>query len=102
MNRRQLQKLGIPPTCAKAAIDALGTAAGQGLGMGLKGNRAKELVTRVVANPDAFLADPIWGKLATELLGEMSVVEHEPISYQTWGTDIDSGAHSQMGVACHV
>jgi tRNA-splicing ligase RtcB (3'-phosphate/5'-hydroxy nucleic acid ligase) len=102
MNRRQLQKLGVPPTCAKAAIDALGTAAGQGLGMGLKGNRAKQLVTQVVERPENFVADPIWGKLATELLGEQSIVEHEPISYQTWGTDIDPGAHAQMEVACYV
>lgn len=102
MNRRQLQKLGVPPTCAKAAIDALCTAAGQGLGMGLKGNRAKQLVSQVVEKPADFLADPIWGAFATELLGERNFVEQEPISYQTWGTDIDAGAHAQMEVACQV
>lgn len=102
MNRRQLQKLGVPPTCAKAAIDALGTAATQGLGMGLKGNRAKELVAQVVANPETFLTDSIWGNLAKELLAEQNYVEHPPIGYQTWGTDIDPGAHAQMEIACHV
>lgn len=102
MNRRQLQKLGVPPTCAKAAIDALGTAASKDLGMGLKGNRARQLVTDVVARPEDFVADAIWGNLAKELIADKQHVEREPISYQTWGTDIDPGAHSQMEVACHV
>ena len=31
MNRKQLQKLGVPPDCAKAAIQALSRAAEQGL-----------------------------------------------------------------------
>ena len=79
MNRRQLQKLGIPPNCAKAAIDALRTAAMQDLGMGLKGKRAKHLVTQVVEKPEDFAADPFWGNLARELLGERSFVEREPI-----------------------
>lgn len=102
MNRRQLQKLGIPPDCAAAAIDALQTAASQGLGMGLKGKRAKELVTQVVANPRTFVADPTWGRLAQELLAEREHVPAEPINYRTWGTDIDEGAHSQMRDACQV
>lgn len=102
MNRRQLQKLGVPPSCTQAAIEALGTAATQGLGLGLKGNRAKQLVTQVVAQPADFVADPIWGTLAVELLAEQTIIEHEPISYQTWGTDIDPGAHAQMEVACQV
>lgn len=102
MNRRQLQKLGVPPACTQAAIEALGTAATQGLGLGLKGNRAKQLITQVVAQPEDFVADPVWGKLAVELLAHETIVEHEPITYQTWGTDIDPGAHAQMEVACQV
>jgi len=102
MNRRQLQKLGIPPNCAAAAIDALRTAAMQGLGMGLKGKRAKQSVELVVAKPEEFVADAIWGNLAKELLADIKHVEREPIPYQTWGNDIDPGAHAQMEVACHV
>jgi tRNA-splicing ligase RtcB len=102
MNRRQLQKLGIPPTCAAAAIDALRTAAQQDLGMGLKGKRAKALVEAVAANPAAYATDAIWGNLARELLAESVHIEPEPIDYQTWGTDIDPNAHAQMRTACHV
>jgi tRNA-splicing ligase RtcB len=102
MNRKQLQKLGVPPDCAQAAILALGRAADQGSGMGLKGQRARQLVASVVGNPRSFEADPIWGELARELLAQVAPVKHEPISYRTWGSDIDEGAHVQMRQACQV
>ncbi|MBA3482776.1 MAG: hypothetical protein H0T51_13275 [Pirellulales bacterium] len=69
MNRRQLQKLGVPPTLVDAAVAALGEAASQDLGFGLKGKRARELVRQVVVSPAAFLEDPIWGALAAAILG---------------------------------
>lgn len=105
MNRRQLQKLGVPPRCTAAAIDALGTAASQGLGFGLKGNRARDFVKQVVASPAAFVHDPVWGRLANELLGHgpyKPIVPREPLSYRTWGDDIDPAAHAQMREACRV
>src|SRR4051794_18690208 len=102
MNRKQLQKLGVPPDCTKAAVQALSRAAEQGLGMGLKGQRARQLVADVVRNPRVYEADPVWGEFARELIAEAMPVKHEPISYQTWGTDIDIGAHEQMRVACQV
>lgn len=102
MNRKQLQKLGVPPDCAKAAIQALSRAAQEGLGMGLKGQRARQLVSAVVADPSAFETDPLWGEFARELLAESAPAKHEPIRYRTWGTDIDTGAHEQMRTACQV
>jgi tRNA-splicing ligase RtcB (3'-phosphate/5'-hydroxy nucleic acid ligase) len=102
MNRKQLQKLGVPPDCAKAAIVALGRAADVGTGMGLKGQRARQIVAEVVRTPRAFEADPIWGQLARELLSAETPVVHEPISYRTWGSDIDEAAHVQMRQACGV
>jgi tRNA-splicing ligase RtcB len=102
MNRRQLQKLGVPPTAAKAAIDALREAATQGLGFGLKGKRAHELVKAVVASPATFAHDPVWGKLAAELIGAPALEPREPIAYRTWGADIDQAAHQQMRDACRV
>jgi tRNA-splicing ligase RtcB len=102
MNRKQLQKLGVPPDCTAAAAAALGRAADQGTGIGLKGQRARQLVAKVVADPRTFEADPIWGELARELLAERTPVAHEPISYRTWGTDIDEAAHVQMRQACQV
>jgi hypothetical protein len=78
MNRRQLQKLGIPPVLVDAALDALGEAASQDLGFGLKGKRARELVRQVVVSPTAFVHDPIWGALAGALLGD-EPTSREPI-----------------------
>jgi tRNA-splicing ligase RtcB (3'-phosphate/5'-hydroxy nucleic acid ligase) len=104
MNRRQLQKLGVPPKCAAAAVDALRDAASRDLGFGLKGKRARDLVKSVVASPATFLNDPIWGRVAAALLGH-GVVEAPPreaIAYRTWGDDIDPAAHTQMKDACRV
>ena len=102
MNRRQLQKLGVPPKFAAAAIDALRNAASQDLGFGLKGKRARDLVKEVVLSPATFVHDPIWGRLANEMLGYEPIVMREPIEYRTWGDDIDPAAHEQMRQACRV
>ncbi|MBL9162433.1 MAG: RtcB family protein [Planctomycetaceae bacterium] len=102
MNRRQLQKLGVPPKFAAAAIDALRNAASQELGFGLKGKRAKDLMQAVVSAPEAFLHDPIWGKLAQGMSGYEPIKLREPISYRTWGEEIDQAAHAQMRDACRV
>ncbi len=102
MNRKQLQKLGVPPDCAKAAIQALSRAADQGAGMGLKGKRARQLVVDVVARPGAYQSDPVWGELARELLAQETPTLREPIGYPTWGEEIDTAAHVQMRTACGV
>lgn len=102
MNPKQLQKLGIPPECTKTAVQALSKAAEQGTGMGLKGKRARQLVASVVENPSAHAQDPIWGELARELTAQRTPTAHEPISYRTWGDDIDTAAHEQMRMACQV
>ena len=102
MNRRQLQKLGIPPACTTAAIEALQTAATQKLGMGLKGKRARQLVAQVAAEPQSYLSDPIWKRLAQALLAERKETTRAPLEYKTWGHDIDPGAHAQMRTACRV
>ncbi len=102
MNRRQLQKLGIPPHCAQIAVDAVRTAASEGLGMGLKGKRMRQLISQVAASPETFRGDPAWGALAQALVENEQIVPHEPIKYRTWGEDIDPAAHVQMRDACHV
>ena len=102
MNRKQLQKLGVPPDCAKTAIQALSRAAEAGTGMGLKGKRARQILAGVVARPEAYQSDPVWGELARELLAQEAPTAREPIGYPTWGEDIDTAAHVQMRTACGV
>jgi tRNA-splicing ligase RtcB len=70
--------------------------------MGLKGKRARQLVAAVVENPRAHERDPIWGEFARELIAQSMPISREPISYRTWGDEIDTAAHEQMRVACQV
>lgn len=102
MNRRQLQKLGVPPDCVAFAIDALQVAAAQKLGMGLKGKRAKQAIVDVVGDPEKYRDDPVWGRLVEALSEDHAPTPQEPIEYRTWGEDIDEGAHRQMRDACRV
>ncbi|MEM9187050.1 MAG: RtcB family protein [Planctomycetota bacterium] len=102
MNRKQLQKIGVPPDCVALAVRTLSKSAEEGTGFGLKGKRAKELVARVLGEPEAYLADPLWGEFASELLAEATAAAAEPIDYRTWGEDIDDAAHAQMRQACSV
>ena len=56
---------------------------------GLKGKRARDLVKEVVESPAAFVHDPVWGELASEMLGYEPIELREPIDYRTWGDEID-------------
>lgn len=96
MNTTQLRKLGVPDDCIPAAIQALQAAAAQGA----RGKEIKERIKQVVASPADFVADPHFGAFAQELTQVGVVEEHEPIPYQTWGTDIDHAAHHQMRQSC--
>jgi tRNA-splicing ligase RtcB len=97
MNRRQLEKLGVPSYCLKEAIAAVQRAAADG---GLRGKDVRASVLSVVERPEAFLADAHFGELARALASEPEANVMEPISYRTWGTEIDAGAHQQMRQAC--
>jgi tRNA-splicing ligase RtcB len=102
MNRKQLEKLGVPPSCAKAAIFAMQTTADAKGGRGLRGKDARRIILDVVKRPHDFEIDETWGELARQLLAEDAVGFDRPIEYQTWGTDIDVEAHKQMQQACKV
>lgn len=102
MNRKQLQKLGVPPDCVKLAVQALTRAAQQDQGFGLKGKRAKELVSAVLGDPRAYFDDALWGEFAKELVADAEQPALANIDYRTWGDDIDDAAHAQMRQACLV
>lgn len=102
MNRKQLQKLGMPPRCVKTAVQSLSRAAQQGTGFGLKGKQAKESIKAVLLNPKDFRNDTVWSELAAELLKDEAEPRRDPIAYPTWGDDIDPAAHAQMRDACRV
>lgn len=99
MNARQLEKLGVPRYCANAAIGAV-----QALVAQRQHSRGeiKKRIQQVVEDPKLFVGDAVMDGLAQELLSEADITVAEPITYRTWGDDIDAGAHKQMEDACHV
>ncbi len=99
MNARQLEKLGIPRHAANAAIRAIQSLSA----ISEFDQRAiKDRLRQVVENPGLFIGDPALDGLARELTESDEPTVYEPITYRTWGTDIDDGAHQQMADACRI
>ena len=98
MNARQLKKLGSPDDCVPHFITAIQSAA--------KAHRfnsgctAKSLVRAVVGDPESYYEDPDFGEAAKAIVADRNFVRPEPITYRTWGEDIDEGSHEQMRNAC--
>jgi len=98
MNSRQLQKLGVPAGCVKAAIGVLQRLAAE---RGNRGRGIKRLIESVVADPGKYAADADVGELARALIDDGKVEQFEPIEYRTWGaSEIDETSHAQMRQAC--
>jgi tRNA-splicing ligase RtcB len=99
MNTRQLRDLGVPDEHLTAAIQGIQAASKEG---SLRGREMKQAIRNVLEKPAAFVDDPFFGGLARGILEAEQLVPVEPISYQTWGTDIDQASHAQMRQACAV
>ena len=99
MNTRQLRDLGVPDEHLTAAIQGIQAASKDG---DLRGREMKQAIRNVVQKPAAFVEDPYFGGLARAIIEAESVVRPDPISYKTWGTDIDQASHNQMRQACAV
>lgn len=100
MNRRQLIALGFPPHTTDHAVRGIASAAKD---FRLRGAALKEQLRAILAGPETYVEDPYFADLAQSLLKESeSAPLAEPITYRTWGTDIDEGAHRQMREACRL
>lgn len=99
MNRRQLEKLGVPEYVIREAIIGVGTAAASG---DLRGAALKAHVQNILNDPAAHLDDPHFAAMAQVLAEGVDLPDAppEPIRYQTWGDQIDDGAHAQMRESC--
>jgi len=99
MNTTQLRKLGVPDHCINPAIGAIQNVARAGR---FKGSELKQHIRSIVEQPDQHLADPDFGEFAQSLVAERAenLIAREPVTYQTWGDEIDVGAHTQMRQAC--
>ncbi|QDT64870.1 RtcB family protein [Calycomorphotria hydatis] len=99
MNNSQLRKIGVPDSCLNAAQEVIKLLAAEG---NLRGRNMKKDFGTVIASPEEWLNDPHFGSFAEAVKEEAEFTPPEPIDYETWGTDIDDGAHHQMRDACHV
>jgi len=100
MNKKKLIQLGVPPDAVPAAIECIQAASDQKSTAG----KPKQVVPRLVAAPQSFLDDAVWGPLARAVLSESENLAkvRESIEYLSWGADLEETAHQQMRNACRL
>lgn len=102
MKARELNNLGVPKGVAMhAALEAVKLAARQGL----KHSPLREQIAAVVAEPQRFTNDAMWGELAQALAGVFQaqarfVGRDQPAPWRQWGDGLEDGAVEQMANAC--
>lgn len=98
MNKKQLISLGVPADCVAEAITCA-QVAGRA-----KGDQApKKMIAKVVAAPEVYLADDVYGALANAIVEfKATDVPLSEISYQSWGADFDSHSIQQIRNACRL
>ncbi len=99
MRTKQLKELGVPDECYAAALAGIQSTVKAGR---LPARELKQRIGAVVAEPERFRDDPHFASLANGILEAGRFVPLQPISYRTWGEDIDEGSHVQMRQACSV
>lgn len=101
MNSRKLREAGVPPDQIGLAVQAVQALAERYRVLPKEARvKPEDLLREVIARPQEFLGDSIFGPLAEAIDREGKFVRSEPIEYRTWGTDIDRDSHSQMRQAC--
>lgn len=97
MNRKQLEKRGVPPDSVPLAIRAIESATCSGL----RGKEALAFLDGALKNPEGYLGDSHFREFARSLLAPEPAPAREPIPYRTWGAEfIDDSSHHQMREAC--
>jgi len=97
MNTKDFLRLGVP--LGEATRRATDFVAKFILGGGDK-SRLHEEVAAIVANPSAFVGDPLRGEFAKALLNAPPPPRAEPVKYHQWGEGLDHEAVMQMEKAC--
>ena len=97
MNTKDFLRLGVPlGEATRRATDFVSKFI---LGGGDK-SRLREEVAAVVANPSAFVDDPLRGEFAKALLNAPPPPRSEPVKYRQWGSGLEQEAVMQMEKAC--
>ena len=97
MNTKDFLRLGVP--LGEATRRATDFVAKFILGGGDK-SRLHEEVAAIVANPSAFVDDPLRGEFAKALLNAPPPPRAEPVKYRQWGEGLEHEAVMQMEKAC--
>jgi tRNA-splicing ligase RtcB len=97
MNTKDFLRLGVPlGQATRLATDFISKFI---LGGGDK-SRLHEEVAAIVANPSAFVDDPLRGEFAKALFNAPPPPRAEPVKYRQWGEDLEHDAVMQMEKAC--
>ena len=97
MNTKDFLRLGVPlGQATRRATDFISKFI---LGGGDK-SRLHEEVAAIVANPSAFVDDPLRGEFAKALLNAPPPPRAEPVKYRQWGEGLEHDAVMQMEKAC--
>jgi tRNA-splicing ligase RtcB (3'-phosphate/5'-hydroxy nucleic acid ligase) len=97
MNAKDLIRLGVP--LGEATRRATDFVSRYILSGGDKARLAEE-VKAIMADPDAFVRDPLRGEFARALLSAPPAPRAEPVSYRQWGQGLEPEAVLQMEKAC--
>lgn len=103
MKKRELLKLGFPHgPVIRSALEACGEAANAGW----RKTAIRLALKDLIRDPDRFVADPIFGAVAAQMVTRKPVQEsyelRDDLDYPCWGEDIDPDAHRQMRNACRL
>lgn len=97
MNAKDFLRLGVP--LGEATRRATDFVSKYVLSGGDK-SRLEEEVKTVIANPTAFVNDPLRGDFAKALLNAPPPPRSEPVKYHQWGQGLEPDAVMQMEKAC--
>ena len=106
MKARELANLGVPKgETMRLAVKACAMAAKAQPGVGRTALR--ETVTALLADPESYRADGIWGPLAEAVLGvkqarSLYVPREEHAPWKQWGEDLEASAVEQLRNACEL
>jgi tRNA-splicing ligase RtcB len=97
MKTKDLLELGVPlGKPQRRAVDFIASFL-------LKGGdrtRLRDEIRAIVANPAAFVEDPLRGELAKSLVNAPPPPRADPVPYQRWGENLEAEAVNQMEKAC--
>ncbi len=102
MKARELANLGIPEGEAlRLAVKACARAAQAGMSK----ESLRGAIHGVIENPQGYLSDPVFDRLAAELVGRTAtrfIEREEPAPWKNWGFDLEPESVSQMARACRL